>query len=147
MRSRLFIITIILLFNACGTKNKVPGEIITQKKMQAVMWDIMRADQFLQDYVLNKDLTKNKTAESIKYYQQIFALHRISEKEFLKSFSYYRTHPYLLKTIMDSLSHESGQAPTQKINSVVLEDTSNATPIRLQPTDTTIRFKKKKLFQ
>ena len=61
-------------------------DILPQKKMQAVLWDMMRADQFLTDYVLNKDSSLNKITESLKYYQQIFAIHkitgRISEKFF-----------------------------------------------------------------
>ena len=54
MRTGLLIITI-LFFAGCKNKNAVPGNILPQSKMQAVIWDMMRADQFLTDYVLNKD--------------------------------------------------------------------------------------------
>lgn len=100
-----FLIFFLLIFTAgCGKKDKIPGDVLPQKKMQAVLWDMMRVDQFLADYVLNKDSSKNKTTESLLYYKQVFAIHKISKEEFQHSFAYYKTHPVLLKTIMDSIS-------------------------------------------
>ncbi len=61
--------------------------------MQAVLWDLMRADQFLADYVFNKDSSLDKTTESLKYYQKIFAIHKVSKEEFQESFSFYQAHP------------------------------------------------------
>lgn len=104
MRSRLLIFFLLLIITSCGKKNKVPRDVLPQKKMQVILWDMMRVDQFLADYVLNKDTSKNKTTESLRYYQQVFAIHKISKEEFQRSFAWYKTHPVLLKAVMDSIS-------------------------------------------
>lgn len=104
MRNSFLIFFLLIVVLGCGKKNKIPGDVLPQKKMQAVLWDMMRVDQFLADYVLNKDSSKKKTTESLLYYQQVFAIHKISREEFQHSLAYYKTHPVLLKTIMDSIS-------------------------------------------
>jgi hypothetical protein len=106
----LFALTL-LIIAGCKDSGKVPGNILPQPKMQAVMWDMMRADQFLSDYVLNKDSSKNKEQESIKLYSRIFAFHKISKEEFEKSFTYYRSNPLQLQMLMDSLSKQKLATP------------------------------------
>ncbi|HKB42904.1 MAG TPA: DUF4296 domain-containing protein, partial [Chitinophagaceae bacterium] len=61
------------------------------------------ADKFLTDFVFIKDTSLNKDTSSIKLYQQIFRIHHISKQEFQQSFSFYRSHPDLFKTVLDSL--------------------------------------------
>jgi hypothetical protein len=124
----------------------VPSGILSPKEMQAVMWDMLRADQFLTSFVFNKDSTLNKTTESIKYYQQVFSIHQISEEEFQKSFSYYKAHPSLFKIIMDSLSKTTTDAPTQRMDTGYLKDTNQAKFAQPHPADTFFRLKKKKGF-
>jgi hypothetical protein len=102
-RLLIFSVVMVLAFS-CGNKDRVPGNIIPREKMQVVLSDMMKADQFLSDYVLNHDTTKKREPESIKLYNKVFAIHDISAKEFYKSLSYYQEHPALLKQIMDSLS-------------------------------------------
>lgn len=67
------------------------------------MWDIMRADQFLADFVFSKDTSVDKKKESLAIHGQIFSLHKISAEEFQRSFNYYKDHPALMKSIMDSI--------------------------------------------
>jgi hypothetical protein len=104
MRTGLLIFFSGIFLAGCGRKDKVPNGILPQKKMQAVMWDMMRADQFLADYVLNKDTSLKKQNESIQLYQKIFLIHNIKKEVFQKSFSFYKNHPDLMKAIMDSIS-------------------------------------------
>ena len=40
--------------------------------MEAVLWDMIQADEFLKDFVLNKDTTLNDTLESIRLYERVF---------------------------------------------------------------------------
>lgn len=108
MRTNFFLFLVCLsLFTGCGKKDKPPGSILQQEKMESVLWDMMRADQFLLTYVLSKDTTKKKETESRKLYSQIFQLHAISEKQFSESFSWYKAHPALLAVIMDSISKKT----------------------------------------
>ena len=103
MRTRLLIIYLSLLIAGCKSKNAIPGNVLQQKKMQEVLWDMMRADQFLADYVLNKDTSLKKKTESIKLYQQILAINGVTKEKFEASFAFYKSHPILLKAIMDSI--------------------------------------------
>jgi hypothetical protein len=118
---------IMLVITACTRKDRIPGDILPPPKMQAVLWDMMRADQFLADYVLNRDTIKNKEKESIKLYSQIFTLHGITRQEFRTSFDYYRTHPEQLQQLMDSMSKQSPEAPTKPVmaDTVKLADTNH----------------------
>ncbi|MBC7873755.1 MAG: DUF4296 domain-containing protein [Ferruginibacter sp.] len=103
MRTGLCIVFLFFLTGGCKNKNEVPGNVLSQKKMQAILWDMMRADQFLADYILNKDTTLLKKTESLKYYRQVFAIHQVSKEEFQRSFSFYQSHPALFRAIMDSI--------------------------------------------
>lgn len=132
MRNSLLIIFILFFTVGCKDKHGVPGGVLSQKKMQIILWDIMRADQFLTDFVLNKDSSLNKTTESLKYYQQIFAIHKINKEEFQHSFSFYKSHPALLKEIMDSIN-----VPEKIIPSVPAQQEPLTTPIIPQQDTTT----------
>lgn len=110
--------------------------------MKAVVWDIMRADQFLEDYVLNKDSSLDKNTERRKYYQQVYAIHHIKEKNFQKSLNYYRAHPSLFKKIMDSISQISGEAPTQMVNPEVSIDSVSVKQFKPLRTDSAYRLKR-----
>jgi hypothetical protein len=93
-----------LIFIGCNSGLKKNKYILPQEKMQAVLWDMMRADQFLADYVLNKDTSLKKDEERYRMYQQVFIIHKIDKEIYQRSLSYYQAHPDLLKVMLDSLS-------------------------------------------
>ena len=100
---RYFLITcFFLLFFSCTNRDKVPDNVLSPKKMQSVLWDMLRADQFVATYVV-KDTGLNKKQESIKLYQQVFQIHNISKEKFQKSLEFYQNRPDLLKVILDSI--------------------------------------------
>jgi hypothetical protein len=74
--------------------------------MQAIVWDMMRADQYLGDFVFPKDTSINKDSQSIRMYQQILAIHKLSKEEFNRSWNYYKAHPALMQQIMDTVSRK-----------------------------------------
>jgi len=115
MRFPLFIILIILNF-ACIRNNKVPKDIIPQNKMRNIMWDLMRADAYVTDFVM-KDSTRDKKAESAKLYEKIFDIHATTRETFKKSLTFYQNRPDLFKVISDSLrvdEKNSQQYPEEK---------------------------------
>lgn len=118
MRTFLLIVFSILFITGCKRKDAVPGNVLPQNKMQAVLWDMMRADQFLSDYVLNKDTSLKRLTESIKLYQQVLAINGVTKEKFERSFAFYKSHPVLLKVIMDSIVNASPEpiADTSKQN-------------------------------
>lgn len=108
-------ILFIFLFGAAACKNKsqLPATVLPPETMQAVLWDLMRADHFLSNYVLPKDTSLKKIQEEIKIYNQILQLHHITESEFKSSLTYYKKNPALIVSMMDSLSKFAEAAPTK----------------------------------
>ena len=122
MRSGLLIIIFSFIVTGCKNKNSIPKEIIPQKKMQDVLWDLMRADHFLNDYILNRDTSLDKADERLKVYNKVFTIHQISREEFNKSFTYYKSHPFLFKVMMDSISKPKIEIPKEIEYPKVLND-------------------------
>lgn len=66
------------------------------------MWDLMRADAYVLDFVM-KDSSRNQKQESANLYERIFSLHATTKEAFQKSLAFYESRPDLLKPIADSL--------------------------------------------
>lgn len=114
---RIFLVSI--LFLSCSKKDKRP-DVLSEKKMREVMWDMIRADQYVADFVL-KDSTLKKKEESIRLYEQVFRIHKISRTQFKKSLDYYSSRPDLFRPIIDSLAQRRNEiitphAPANRMN-------------------------------
>ncbi len=70
--------------------------------MRKIMWDLMRADAYVSDFIM-KDSTKNQKAESAILYEKIFDIHSTTRETFKKSLVFYQNRPDLFKAISDSL--------------------------------------------
>jgi Domain of unknown function (DUF4296) len=93
---------ILLFLSGCKKKKNVPSDILPTAKMESLLWDMMRADQFVSIYALAKDTSLKKEIELKKWYTRVFAFHKISEADFQRNFKYYKSHPALLQQVMDS---------------------------------------------
>ena len=91
-----------VLINSCSSKNKVPADILNPDKMQAVLWDVIKADVFTAEFI-KKDSSKNAGAENLKLQQQIFSIHKISKADFYRSYDYYKANTEIFKKVMDSM--------------------------------------------
>jgi Domain of unknown function (DUF4296) len=101
---KFFLLSLALIFIlACRRGEQIPNNVLSKEKMQAVMWDMMNASQYLSLYVLSKD-SVDKKAETVRIYGQVFQVNQITKAQFEKSYEYYRDHPALMKVIMDSLN-------------------------------------------
>lgn len=100
MKPVIFIATVLIL-SACSGRTKVPDNVIPQNKMYLILWDLSRADALIN--ITIKDSTVDKKAESIKLYEQVFAIHNITREEFERSLDFYKRNPEILKVLMDSL--------------------------------------------
>lgn len=89
---------------ACGGKGGVPSDVLPQEKMQAVMWDMIRSGDFLNNFVFYRDTGVNKVAETRKWQDKIFEMHGITREQFKRSYTYYQQQPLMMKTMMDSIS-------------------------------------------
>ncbi len=102
----LGIICLIILC-ACTDNQKVPRGIIEKERMQAVMWDMLQADRYVNDFLpKEKDSLYNKT-EVFKVYQNVFNIHGITKDEFLKSYKFYLNNPDISKIIFDSIGTQT----------------------------------------
>jgi hypothetical protein len=100
---RIFIfLTGLAFLSSCNNKNKVPADVLKPDKMQAVLWDVIKADVFTAEFI-KKDSTKDAAAENLKLQQQIFALHKISKADFYRSYDYYKLNTEIFKKVMDSM--------------------------------------------
>ena len=102
---------------SCGNKSELPPGILKSDKMQAVLWDIIRADTFTTEYI-KRDSAKNDVEENLKLQQQIFAMHHVSKEDFYKSFEYYKRNSGLMKTIIDSMVSQADKKRTSKTGPV-----------------------------
>jgi len=137
MRSFLFV-TFFLLLQSCANKEKVPGGILPKQQMREVMWDMIRASEFLQAYVFTKDSTIDKIAESQKWYNKVFQIHKTDKATFEKSFAYYKANPLLMKDMLDTLARKfitpgAGRYPAdsafKKRDSMRLQHQSTTRPV------------------
>jgi hypothetical protein len=92
----------LISFISCGKKDKMPEDILKPDKMQAVLWDVLKADALVSHIVI-KDSAKDATTENLRLQQEIFSIHKVSREAFEKSYSYYKENPGKLKAIMDSM--------------------------------------------
>lgn len=100
---RIFIFLILSVFvSGCIRDKKIPKGIISQNEMRKIMWDLMRADAYVADFIM-KDSTRNQKTESAVLYEQIFSMHSTTQEAFIKSRDFYLRRPDLLKVITDSL--------------------------------------------
>ncbi len=111
MRNLFWTLLIFLLVSSCADKDEMPKDVLSQQKMEAVLWDIIRAEEFLNSYVIYRDTGADRATESQKWYDKVYQLHKITRKDFDKSYAYYKDHPVLLKQILDSLSKKQPPAP------------------------------------
>ena len=97
----ILIISISVLFYSC--KDSIPSGIIDHKKMQEILWDVLRADALSQQ-LINIDPAKSLAVENIKLTRKVFSIHNITEEQFEKSYSYYTHHPDMMRNMLDSLN-------------------------------------------
>ena len=98
---------LLLLFISCS-KSKFPGDVLPPEKMQAVFWDIIKADVWTTDYI-QRDSSKIPMHENIAIQKKIFQFHGVTKNEFYNSFDYYTRHPELMSAMLDSMVARQGR--------------------------------------
>ena len=98
------IISIFILFNACSS-SPVPRGVLPPETMQKVVYDLIRIDEFVNNYVIKDSAVDIKKKRS-SLYEQVFKVNNTNRKEFYSSYKYYQQHPVIQKALFDSL-HES----------------------------------------
>ncbi len=109
---RQFLIIITCLLIGCSNTGS-DSAVIPKDKMAKVLWDMIQVDE-LATLQLVKDTGKDVKKERIQLYQKVFQLHKTSEKQFSNSFTYYTSHPDMMKVLFDTL--EARGARERKIS-------------------------------
>ena len=102
---KCILICILALCIACSS-GPVPKGVIEPEKMEGVVYDLMQADELLNNFV-PKDTGVDMKKERSMYYGKIFKIHGTNKKQFYTSFKYYQQHPDLQKALFDSLNQKA----------------------------------------
>ena len=70
--------------------------------MQAVLWDMLRTDEFVSNYG-RRDTSVSVKDRSTRLYTEIFRIHNTTKSQFEKSIKFYNLHPDIFKIVLDSL--------------------------------------------
>ncbi len=98
---------------ACSDLNSVPQQYLQPAKMQDVLWDMMLADRFIEQYVkYNQTLDVEK--ERFTRYAEVFAVHNIDYDQFKESMDYYVSRPDQLKAIYVDLNKKREAVKLQR---------------------------------
>ena len=105
MKNLSYLIVVLFTLASCGTKNKVPTEVLQPDKMQNILWDVVRS-QALSAEEARKDSTINEVAQTKVFVQKAFKIHNVTAEEYDKSYRWYTSHPDIMKVLLDSLSSQ-----------------------------------------
>ena len=108
MSRLIIIVTAVFILISCNSKNKIPSGILPPDKMQAVLWDIIRADAYTRNYI-KIDTAKNALVENARLQKNIFAMYQVSKESFYNSYAFYKTNPMLFKTLLDSMTNKASR--------------------------------------
>jgi len=93
---------LVLIMQSCGSSTSIPSNVLKPARMQVVLWDVLRADAFTNDFI-KKDSSKNAVTENVKLQQKIFSANGVTREQFYRSFEYYKTNAPLFKALLDSM--------------------------------------------
>jgi len=102
------ILLLLTPFFSCS-ENEQKKDVLPENEMRDVMWDMMRADQYVGSFL--KDSTHSKKDQSIGLYEEVFHIHKITREQFKTSFDYYSSRPDLFRPILDSLAKRRIESP------------------------------------
>jgi len=99
-----------LILVSCSSDKKPPSNIIAEKEMKNILWDVLRAQALAKQYA-KADSTLIDSTEILKLTAKVFKVHGIESEKFDKSYDWYIKHPEVLKTIFDSLYTQKSRRP------------------------------------
>ncbi len=98
---KVIFICVLFIFARCS-ENPIPKGILAPDQMKKIVYDILKADEYVNNFV-SKDTAVNVKMKRSIIYEQVFTLHNTNRKEFYTSYKYYQEHPDIQKALFDSL--------------------------------------------
>ena len=102
-------VIIVLFFFSCTQKTKVPDNILSPYKMEKLLLDMLRADEFFNQHQADTTIKDSLTRTNL--YESVLGHHKTNKEIFERSFTYYENHPDLLKIVLDSMHSEANKKP------------------------------------
>lgn len=100
MIQRLVYLFTLVFLAACNSGT--PKNVLPINTMKVVMLDMLKADEWYARKLVGDTLLL-KVKEDIPLYEQVFAVHKLTKKQFFDSYHYYESHPVAYKELVDSL--------------------------------------------
>ncbi len=94
------ILFVVVLLVACNSR--LPKNVLPVNTMKVVMFDMLKADEWYARKLAG-DTLMLRMKDDIPLYEQVFAVHKLTKKEFFDSYHYYEAHPVAYKELVDSL--------------------------------------------
>lgn len=116
---RLIGVALLIGFISCMGSESASPSVLSPEKMETVLWDLLRAEQFTTNYVVGRDTSRAAKATGPRLYDAILKKHGTTDSLFRLSLDYYKKHPKLLLPILDSIGLRPDLAPTPMVNSTV----------------------------
>lgn len=117
MKAAPLALMIFLIFG-CTNTTKIPKDVLSKKKMEVLLWDVIRAERFSAIFLLKDSASKNVQLDKFKLYDQVFSVHKVSKDDFIKSYKYYLSHPDIAKEIFDSIAVKAERQKTESYKTV-----------------------------
>jgi hypothetical protein len=109
---------LLVVFIGCNEGDARPPDVLPQARMEKVVWDIIQADEFVQNYVMKDSLRIDVDSARYAFYEQVFSLHGTNRQQFRKSYEYYTANPAVTRTLFDSLSNKANRRMRDIYNTV-----------------------------
>ncbi len=113
----------------------VPRGLLQPAKMQAIMWDVVRAEALSQE-IAARDTTKTALDENARLLAQVFTIHKTTREIFDKSYAWYSARPDLMKVMLDSINAQQTRLASLVVNTDSEKKDSTVTP--KVPKDSTV---------
>jgi hypothetical protein len=101
---------ILLLGFSCNKVSKVPDDIIGQEKMGTILFEIAMSEGYLENYIF-RDTTVNRDSFLTIELDKVLAVHKVSQKEFLEAYKFYKSSPEIFKAMTDTIYDRSQRSP------------------------------------
>jgi len=108
---RFFFLLSVFLIACSGSS--VPRGVLPPEKMEAVFYDVIRADELVDFRKMIADSTYKQFSNRTALYDTIFQLHSVRKEAFQKSLRFYQSRPDLLKEILDAMQKHSSDTTRQ----------------------------------
>jgi len=117
---RLFtVLLLIVVFFSC--RDNTPKDKLGPQKMEAVMWDFIRAEIITRDFI-SRDSSRNLDSANVALQKKIFQAHNVKREDFYESLDHYLANSNSMSLLMDSIVARQTRSKNQKSRINILKD-------------------------